>query len=119
MLPAGGYTPAIVDPQSGDVYFGDIEGANGDMGDNETAAFDPIFFVHHSNIDRLFWVWQKKWGRINVINISKNLEGMLIQQLSTKNTSGGNHVSFWFAKFLSTKTCNLVNLEILIHYDNY
>ncbi|XP_075263908.1 tyrosinase HcTyr2-like, partial [Convolutriloba macropyga] len=73
-LAVGGYTPAIVDPQSGDVYFGDIEGANGDMGDNETAAFDPIFFVHHSNIDRLFWVWQKKWGRMNVINISKDLE---------------------------------------------
>ena len=35
-----------------------ILGANGDMGDNETASFDPIFFIHHSFIDLIFWKWQ-------------------------------------------------------------
>eukprot|EP00794_Sanderia_malayensis_P009633 gene9633-10621_t len=35
-------------------------GANGDMGENETAAFDPIFFFHHCNMDRVFWLWQKR-----------------------------------------------------------
>lgn len=30
-------------------------GSHGDMGENETAAFDPIFFFHHCNIDRMFW----------------------------------------------------------------
>jgi tyrosinase len=34
------------------------QGANGDMGENETAAFDPIFFFHHAFIDKLFWQWQ-------------------------------------------------------------
>jgi len=33
-----------------------------DMGLNETAAFDPIFWFHHCNVDRLFWVWQKQRG---------------------------------------------------------
>ncbi|KAK3381229.1 hypothetical protein B0H63DRAFT_475126 [Podospora didyma] len=33
-------------------------GANGDMGENETAAFDPIFFFHHCFIDYMFWRWQ-------------------------------------------------------------
>lgn len=37
-----------------------IPGANGDMGENETAAFDPIFFFHHCNIDRMFWIWQMR-----------------------------------------------------------
>ena len=37
-----------------------ILGANGDMGDNETAAFDPIFFFHHAFIDYVFWKWQMK-----------------------------------------------------------
>ena len=37
-----------------------IPGANGDMGENNTASFDPIFFFHHCNIDRVFWLWQKK-----------------------------------------------------------
>jgi tyrosinase len=37
--------------------------ANGDMGDNETAGFDPIFFFHHAFIDYAFWTWQKWHGR--------------------------------------------------------
>ena len=46
------------------VYNADeIRGANGDMGDNETAGFDPIFFFHHCFIDYVFWLWQKKYGR--------------------------------------------------------
>jgi tyrosinase len=42
--------------------FSPIEGANGDMGENDTAAFDPIFFFHHCFVDRLFWLWQKRHG---------------------------------------------------------
>ncbi|KAH6845613.1 tyrosinase [Chaetomium sp. MPI-CAGE-AT-0009] len=41
-----------------DVSF--VPGANGDMGENETASFDPIFFFHHCFIDRMFWWWQKR-----------------------------------------------------------
>lgn len=39
-----------------------IEGANGDMGENDTAGLDPIFFFHHCFVDRVFWLWQKKHG---------------------------------------------------------
>ncbi|KAF5250794.1 hypothetical protein FANTH_4066 [Fusarium anthophilum] len=35
-----------------------ILGANGDMGENETAAFDPIFYLHYAFIDYTFWQWQ-------------------------------------------------------------
>jgi len=31
--------------------------SNGDMGENETASFDPIFYFHHCWIDRVFWKW--------------------------------------------------------------
>jgi tyrosinase len=37
-----------------------IEGANGDMGENDTAGLDPLFFFHHCFVDRVFWLWQKK-----------------------------------------------------------
>jgi tyrosinase len=37
-----------------------IEGANGDMGENDTAGLDPIFFFHHCFVDRVFWLWQKR-----------------------------------------------------------
>jgi tyrosinase len=35
-----------------------VADANGDMGENETAGLDPIFFFHHCNVDRLLWIWQ-------------------------------------------------------------
>lgn len=39
-----------------------IAGANGDMGENDTAALDPIFFFHHCFIDYAFWIWQRRQG---------------------------------------------------------
>ncbi|KAJ8122973.1 hypothetical protein ONZ43_g960 [Nemania bipapillata] len=46
----------------GDDSLNKIYFANGDMGENETAAFDPIFFFHHCWIDYLFWNWQVRCG---------------------------------------------------------
>jgi tyrosinase len=34
----------------------------GDMQDINTAAFDPIFFAHHCQIDRLWYLWQVRHG---------------------------------------------------------
>lgn len=34
------------------------EFANGDMGDNETAGYDPVFYFIHCFIDYIFWKWQ-------------------------------------------------------------
>jgi tyrosinase len=34
----------------------------GSMGSVPTAPADPIFWMHHCNIDRLWWVWQKTPG---------------------------------------------------------
>ncbi|KAF5987868.1 Tyrosinase [Fusarium coicis] len=38
-------------------YHGYI-GGNGHMSFRETAAFDPIFWMHHCQIDRVFAIWQ-------------------------------------------------------------
>jgi len=43
---------------SQDADAADAPDANGDMGENDTASFDPIFFFHHCFIDRMFWTWQ-------------------------------------------------------------
>lgn len=37
----------------------------GAMGDPRTAALDPIFWLHHANIDRLWQVWINMGNRIN------------------------------------------------------
>jgi tyrosinase len=38
----------------------------GDMGIVASAAFDPIFWSHHSMIDRIYWLWQVKNGNANI-----------------------------------------------------
>ncbi|OCL03657.1 Di-copper centre-containing protein, partial [Glonium stellatum] len=35
-----------------------LTGGGGHMSDPQVAAFDPIFWLHHTNIDRLFSIWQ-------------------------------------------------------------
>ena len=46
----------------GNPDFSPINGANGDMGENDTAALDPVFFFHHCFIDYVFWTWQRRHG---------------------------------------------------------
>ena len=31
------------------------------LADKEIHNLDPIFYLHHAQIDRLWWMWQKKW----------------------------------------------------------
>ncbi|KAI8635668.1 tyrosinase [Xylariaceae sp. FL1651] len=55
--------------------FDSIIGANGDMGENDTAAFDPIFFFHHCFIDKVFWDWQRKWHARTKLTIEAGYPG--------------------------------------------
>jgi len=52
-----------------------IEGANGDMGENDTAGLDPIFYFHHCFVDRVFWLWQKKHGFTDHLEIIPEYPG--------------------------------------------
>lgn len=52
-----------------------IPGANGDMGENDTAGLDPIFYFHHCNIDRVFWLWQKKYAATDRLEIIEEYPG--------------------------------------------
>jgi tyrosinase len=60
-------------PGQGD--FSAIPGANGDMGENDTAGLDPIFFFHHCFIDRVFWLWQKRHGFTDHLDIIQGYPG--------------------------------------------
>jgi tyrosinase len=66
---AGGH-PGFGGPETGFSHFGGLNGLledrphnfihddiGGLMGDPDTAALDPIFWLHHANIDRLWEVW--------------------------------------------------------------
>jgi tyrosinase len=54
---SGGLNPNY-NPKSGDPMNVDAPYA-GDMVNAGRTAFDPIFWAHHSNVDRLWWEWQK------------------------------------------------------------
>lgn len=55
--------------------FSPIPGANGDMGENDTAGLDPIFFFHHAHIDRMFWLWQQRHGSTQSLDIVEGYPG--------------------------------------------
>jgi tyrosinase len=57
-----------VETQPHDFVHGDIGGGTGFMRTTTLAARDPIFWLHHANIDRLWEVWHKLPGSVELIN---------------------------------------------------
>ncbi|KAK1986205.1 hypothetical protein LZ30DRAFT_778531 [Colletotrichum cereale] len=55
--------------------FDRVAGANGDMGENDTAAFDPIFYFHHCFVDLMFWRWQVRNGQRDHLEIMDGYPG--------------------------------------------
>ncbi|MEM7130270.1 MAG: tyrosinase family protein [Chloroflexota bacterium] len=45
----------------------------GDMTDNRVTAYDPIFWAHHCNVDRLWYKWQKQNPNVT----PEDLDGVL------------------------------------------
>jgi len=72
-----------------------IHGAQGDMGENETAAFDPIFFFHHCWVDNVFWQWQvknnDKMHTVSKLSLMENYPGTnsVDSQGPTPGVAGG------------------------------
>jgi tyrosinase len=52
-----------------------IQGAHGDMGEPNTAGFDPIFYFHHCFVDYMFWEWQTLHNSTERIEIVKRFPG--------------------------------------------
>ena len=55
--------------------FSPITGANGDMGENDTAGLDPIFYFHHCFVDRIFWLWQQRAKTTKTLDIIPQYPG--------------------------------------------
>lgn len=48
----------------------------GSMLGNLTAAYDPIFYAHHSNVDRMWALWQQKWPGQTAFDPNAQLPGL-------------------------------------------
>jgi polyphenol oxidase len=44
----------------------------GDMSNLNTAAFDPVFFAHHSNVDRVWWSWENYGSNADPMGAFRN-----------------------------------------------
>jgi tyrosinase len=63
----------------------------GDMGVIATSAFDPIFWAHHTMIDRIWYLWQLKHGLNNLPASYLNMAlfpGYTVQQILDVRTLG-------------------------------
>ena len=74
------------------------------MGDPDTAAQDPIFWLHHANIDRYWNVWLKQGGG---------------RADPTNNTTWRNRVFTFFneaGKPVTMTACDILNASAQLHY---
>ena len=71
-----------------------IKGAYGDMGDNATAGFDPIFFFHHCFIDYTFSIWQRlhKLTKRGDLTIEKGYPGTILKYGQPPNFPRGTPI---------------------------
>jgi tyrosinase len=65
-----------------------IPGSNGDMGENDTAALDPIFYFHHCFIDYVFWTWQRRNGATQWFDIDPNDPGAIATPPGAQTPAG-------------------------------
>jgi len=108
-----------------DIDLSPIVGANGDMGENDTASFDPIFYFHHANVDRIFWVWQKKTGNVDTLEIIPQYPGTnsVDSQGPTPGVPGNTWLTmasplmpFVGANDQVAVSTDVVNIEKQLHY---
>ncbi|HEX2202716.1 MAG TPA: tyrosinase family protein [Longimicrobium sp.] len=70
-----------------------IPGANGDMGENDTAGLDPIFFFHHCFVDRVFWLWQKRHQSTDNLDIIRGYPGT--NSVDSQGPTPGTPANSW------------------------
>jgi tyrosinase len=80
------------------VWHNGIHGfVGGEMGDPNLAAYDPIFYPHHCNIDRIWAIWQTQNGVENIPSHIKDVVlipfGMTVRQVLDINALGYEYAS--------------------------
>ncbi|KAG8216331.1 common central domain of tyrosinase-domain-containing protein [Butyriboletus roseoflavus] len=61
-------------------------GGNGSMSVNEYAGFDPIFFLHHCNVDRLYAFWEYLYPKYWIEEGWKSKTGEIVPFVTTQGS---------------------------------
>lgn len=75
------------------------------MTNPDTAALDPIFWLHHANIDRMWEIWLQTTGHTNPTDVAW-LKGPAATPFAMPTPSGGDF-QFSAAQMLNTQAPNL------------
>ena len=62
---SGFSTPGALEQQPHNLVHGQVGGRGGFMSGFDTAPLDPVFWLHHCNVDRLWEVWIRQPNRQN------------------------------------------------------
>jgi hypothetical protein len=80
----------------------------GEMADVATASFDPIFFLHHNEVDRVWWIWQQSHpGPLPASEANLELEPFN-KPYSTEWRRGSEYVSTDALGYRFTNWCFIV-----------
>ncbi|KAF8966549.1 hypothetical protein BDZ97DRAFT_1756424 [Flammula alnicola] len=84
-----------------------VGGTLGEMGDLYNSPADPVFFLHHANLDRVRWSWQKK----DLSTRLKDISGSIIL-MDHPNLKGGN-VTLAFPLSLGVNAPNVTIADVM------
>lgn len=89
----------------------------GTMGRVATAAYDPLFYSHSTNIDRIWWLWQLKNG---IENIPKENLDIILEpfSLSVKNILDIKNLNYDYPQPESIKHSTHVTIKPSSHVTN-
>lgn len=96
---SGGINP---DWQQGDPSIGGLEPYTGDMVNAGRTAFDPIFWGHHSNVDRLWAEWQARHPGAGPDNADAVLVPWNMQVRDTDSTASLGYIYMQSAHLFPT-----------------
>ncbi|KAJ1328948.1 tyrosinase [Microdochium nivale] len=74
-LAVGGFEIKSKENGEGGKSYNIWTNSNGDMGENDTASFDPCFYFHHAWIDLVFSLWQAKNGSKEMLTLIDEYPG--------------------------------------------
>jgi hypothetical protein len=107
-------THGLLEQLPHDFVHVDIGGDTGLMRTPSLAARDPIFWLHHSNIDRLWEVWRGLRGSIELTAQTGIPADVVTEWTSTDFTYGGSQAN---VKYSINQLLDLTNTELNYSYE--
>ena len=105
--PSRGSPPGRVEQTPHNPIHGALGGATGFMGFFSTAPLDPMFWLHHCNIDRLWEVWVQRQKQLGNLDRNPMKEGPWLDEQFAFRDATGRRVDMTSRQVLNTRLAPL------------